>query len=147
MLDRNLILEISRDYLKDTALFVVEVKVSKTNSITVTIDGDKGVVVEDCINLSKHIEKNLDRDKEDFELTVTSFGLEEWFSLPRQFVKNIGRQIELTDNDGEKAQGVLERCDNEGIVLTTAKNKEGDKISFDKIAKARVIINFNKKKK
>lgn len=148
MIDKNLVENITNEAIQSLQrddIFVVQIKVSKNNVIEVSIDGDNGVKVEDCIELSRYIDKHLDRDKEDFELTVMSFGLEEYFTMKRQFNKNIGRDIELIDKDGEKHNGVLADVDEKGIVLTTKKDKQGKSFSFEDIDKAKVIINFKKK--
>ena len=79
MIDKNLVENITNEAkqsLQRDDIFVVQIKVSKNNVIEVSIDGDNGVKVEDCIELSRYIDKHLDRDKEDFELTVMSFGLD-----------------------------------------------------------------------
>lgn len=148
MIDKNLVENITNEAIQSLQrddIFVVQIKVSKNNVIEVSIDGDNGVKVEDCIELSRYIDKHLDRDKEDFELTVMSFGLEEYFTMKRQFNKNIGRDIELIDKEGEKHNGVLADVDEKGIILTTKKDKNGKSFSFEDIDKAKVIINFKKK--
>lgn len=148
MIDKNLVENITNEAIQSLQrddIFVVQIKVSKNNVIEVSIDGDNGVKVEDCIELSRYIDKHLDRDKEDFELTVMSFGLEEYFTMKRQFNKNIGQDIELIDKEGEKHNGVLADVDEKGIILTTKKDKNGKSFSFEDIDKAKVIINFKKK--
>lgn len=148
MIDKNLVENITNEAIQSLHrddIFVVQIKVSKNNVIEVSIDGDNGVKVEDCIELSRYIDKHLDRDKEDFELTVMSFGLEEYFTMKRQFNKNIGQDIELIDKEGDKHNGVLAEVDEKGIVLTTKKDKQGKSFSFEDIDKAKVIINFKKK--
>lgn len=148
MIDKNLVENITNEAIQSLQrddIFVVQIKVSKNNVIEVSIDGDNGVKVEDCIELSRYIDKHLDRDKEDFELTVMSFGLEEYFTMKRQFNKNIGQDIELIDKEGEKHNGVLADVDEIGIILTTKKDKQGKSFSFEDIDKAKVIINFKKK--
>lgn len=148
MVDKNLVENITNEAIQSLQrddIFVVQIKVSKNNVIEVSIDGDNGVKVEDCIELSRYIDKHLDRDKEDFELTVMSFGLEEYFTMKRQFNKNIGQDIELIDKEGDKHNGVLAEVDEKGIVLTTKKDKQGKSFSFEDIDKAKVIINFKKK--
>ncbi len=148
MIDKNLVENITNEAIQSLQrddIFVVQIKVSKNNVIEVSIDGDNGVKVEDCIELSRYIDKHLDRDKEDFELTVMSFGLEEYFTMKRQFNKNIGQDIELIDKEGEKHNGVLAEVDEKGIILTTKKDKNGKSFSFEDIDKAKVIINFKKK--
>lgn len=148
MIDKNLVENITNEAIQSLQrddIFVVQIKVSKNNVIEVSIDGDNGVKVEDCIELSRYIDKHLDRDKEDFELTVMSFGLEEYFTMKRQFNKNIGQDVELIDKEGEKHNGVLTNVDEKGVVLTTKKDKQGKSFSFEDIDKAKVIINFKKK--
>ena len=148
MIDKNLVESVTNEAIQSLQkddIFLVQIKVSKNNVIEVSVDGDNGVKVEDCIELSRYIDKHLDRDKEDFELTVMSFGLEEYFTMKRQFKKNIGQDIELVDKEGEKTNGVLASVDEKGVVVTTKKDKEGKTFSFEDIDKARVIINFKKK--
>ena len=73
MIAKELIEAISQEYLADTPLSLVKVKVSKDNDIDVTITrDDAGVTIDDCVGLSRFIESRLDRDKEDFSLTVGS---------------------------------------------------------------------------
>ena len=73
MIAKELIAAIAEEYLADTPLSLVKVKVSKDNDIDVTITReDAGVTIDDCVALSRHIESKLDRDKEDFSLTVGS---------------------------------------------------------------------------
>lgn len=147
MLDKNLIKQTSEKYLQDRPdLFIVEVRVSKNNVVEITLDGDKGVKIEDCTNLSRLLNKSFDRDKEDFELTVMSSGLGDYFSLPRQYNKNIGENIEITDKEGDVYSGILSKTTETGIILTTKKNQEGEEFLFENVEKARVIINFNKRK-
>ncbi|MBQ9253172.1 MAG: hypothetical protein IJ180_00165 [Bacteroidales bacterium] len=145
MLDKEKIRQITETCIEENNMhdkFVTEVKVSKNNVVTVVLDGDSGVKIEDCIFVSKYIESKMDRDKEDFELTVTSFGLDEYFVLPRQFKKNISQTIELINNDEERFEGVLEQATEEGVKLVTKKDKEGMNFPYTDIKKARVIIKF-----
>ncbi|MCH3924454.1 MAG: ribosome assembly cofactor RimP [Bacteroidales bacterium] len=146
MINKEKIENIVNEYLNNSELFLVDVKVSKSNKIVVTIDGDKGVVVDDCVNVSREIESKMNRDEEDFELTVTSFGLEESFRMIRQYKKNINETIEVVTKDNEKESGVLVEADDEKIVLRKnnkkKKTSEDISLSYNDIDKARVIINF-----
>lgn len=73
MIAKETVEAIAREYLENTPLTLVKVKVSKDNDIDVTITRqDAGVTIDDCVELSRHIESRLDRDKEDFSLTVGS---------------------------------------------------------------------------
>ncbi|MBP3253516.1 MAG: ribosome assembly cofactor RimP [Bacteroidales bacterium] len=142
MTDSKLIEQIVNTYTQGKELFLVSVKVTKSNVITVTVDGDKGVVIDDCILLSKYIESQLDRDKEDFELTVTSFGLGEYFTMQRQYLKNVGQQLEVVLTDGTKINGKLEKAENGKLYLSTKKQKDLTPIDFSLVEKSRVVIQF-----
>ncbi len=144
MVDKKKIELLANEYLLNKEIFLVNVKVSKNNVIVVTIDGDIGVKVDDCIELSRFIESKMNRDIEDYELTVTSFGLEQYFTMKRQYKKNIGENIEVIDTDKQKIYGVLKSVDERGITLENKnKNKKEDiVIDFDDIDKSRVVINI-----
>lgn len=75
MIDKTLVENIVEELLGGKDLFLVEVKVSKDNCIEVFIDGDNGVKIQDCIDLSRGIEARFDRESEDFQLSVLSWGL------------------------------------------------------------------------
>lgn len=77
------------------SLFLIEFSISSANKITVTLDGDNGVNLQDCIDVSRAIEHNLDREEEDFSLEVASGGAASPLKMPRQFKKNIGRTLSV----------------------------------------------------
>lgn len=79
---------------ENPSLFLIDLEFNN-NQILVVIDGDEGVSVNDCIAVSRKIEHNLDRDEEDFSLEVTSAGVTQPLTLPRQFKKNIGRKLSV----------------------------------------------------
>ncbi|MBT8377525.1 MAG: ribosome assembly cofactor RimP, partial [Bacteroidia bacterium] len=118
------------------------------------IDGDKGVLVEDCMFISRAIEHNLDREEQDFSLTVTSAGAASPLVLPRQYKKNMGRDIEIITSDSKKVSGKLENISEDSVVLKwktrepkpVGKGKttviKEETISFDNIKEAKVIIKF-----
>jgi ribosome maturation factor RimP len=74
-------------------LFLVDVSISSAFKIMVSIDGDQGVMLQDCIDLSRAIEHNLDREEQDFSLEVASVGIGTPLKLIRQYKKNIGRAL------------------------------------------------------
>lgn len=102
---------------ENNSLFLIDLKVDKNNHISVIIDGDKGVSVNDCIAVSRKIEHNLDREEEDFSLEVASAGVSHPLSLPRQYVKNIGRKLAVTTKSNEKIEGELVSVKDEAITL------------------------------
>lgn len=87
--------------------FMVEVNVSSSNHIVVVIDGDNGIPIKRCVEVSRHIEGNLDREVEDFELEVSSAGVTSPLLLARQYIKNVGRMVDVLLNSGENFQGKL----------------------------------------
>ena len=90
--------------LADSACYLVDVVIGADNAIVVEIDHDEAVSIDDCVALSQYIEQHLDRDAEDYELEVTSAGLDRPFKIVRQYRKHIGSEIELKPREG-RAQG------------------------------------------
>jgi ribosome maturation factor RimP len=76
-------------------LFLIDLTITDTYKIIVTLDGDNGVQLQDCINISRAIEHNLDREEQDFALEVASAGVSLPLKLVRQFKKNIGRTLQI----------------------------------------------------
>ena len=135
-------------------LFLIDLKISAGDDITVILDGDNGVSLQDCLDASRAIEFNMDREEHDFSLQVMSAGLSEPLSTPRQFGKNIGREIEVMLEDSSKIEGELSKVDDEKITLTLRYRKPKDigkgkvdvveekEISYSDIKKALVVIKF-----
>jgi len=154
MISKDLIIEIAEEYIKDSELFLVDVNVRPGNIISVEVDCDNGVNIDDCVTLSKHIESKLDRDAEDFELEVGSAGVTSPFKIPRQYTKNRGNEIEVLTKSGQKLTGVLKSNDDYGFILTITKmvKPEGAKrkiavdedldYKYDDIKSSKYIIKF-----
>ncbi|HJX71095.1 MAG TPA: ribosome assembly cofactor RimP [Bacteroidales bacterium] len=135
-------------------LFLIDLTVSSSNRIKVVIDSMKGITVDECARLSRTIENKLDRDEEDFDLEVSSPGLDRPLVLPFQYLKNTGRQIEVLTMEDQIIKGILRYADEEKIeVETETRNKiEGKKkkeiivkrlfFKFNEIRSAKVIITF-----
>jgi ribosome maturation factor RimP len=117
LITKEQILTLSASLLKDSSLFVTGVKIGADNHISVYIDGDKGVTIQDCVQLSRAIEESLDRSKEDFSLDVSSHGAATPLVLPRQYPRHVGREFEIRLNDGSRAEGRLVHCDEEGLKI------------------------------
>ena len=139
----------------DKDLFIVEISISASNSIRVEIDSAAGnVAIEDCISVSRNIEHNLDREEQDFELQVSSPGLDKPFRVVQQYKKNVGREVKLTPVEGDKLEGVLKSADDNGVVIETTRKErlEGKKkkvtvveehsFAYDAIKETKIIITF-----
>lgn len=134
-------------------LFLIDFSLSGENAIKIVIDGDNGVLVEDCMFVSRAIEHNIDREEFDYSLEVLSSGASTPLTLPRQYKKHIGRDLEvktLSDN----LEGELIEVNEEGVVLKwkarepkpigkgkVTVTKEAI-VAFDDIKEAKVKIKF-----
>jgi len=107
------------------------VLVEDCNKIRIVIDGDKGVLVEDCIFISRAIEHNIDRDEYDFSLEVSSAGASAALTISRQFVKNIGRVLQVRTNDNHYEAELVEATSEE--IKLKWKQREPKKIGKGKI--------------
>ena len=152
---RERVQELVDQYLETREdLFLIELKISADSNITVIIDGDQSVSLQDCLDVSRAVEFQLDREEHDFSLQVMSPGLSEPLKLPRQFAKNIGRELDVLLNDDTKIQGELKIAGEDSITLElkyrrpklVGKGKEDvieDRIiPLTEIKKALVVIKF-----
>lgn len=105
-------------------MYLVTLKVSKDNIIDVELDSDEDITIDDCVAVNDAVLEAFDRDDEDYELTVGSYGITSPFVLPRQYRKNVGYEVEVLTCDGRKLKGVLADADNEGFVLSTTVKKQ-----------------------
>lgn len=147
MIDKQEIQGIVKEFIKGTELFIVAVKVSSSNRITVLADKNEGITIDECAAIHRHIEMNIDRDKEDYELQVSSPGLDMPFAVLEQYCKNEGKKVEVIDIDGTKYSGKLKNVTDGGFELEVeltgrGKAKEITDISFnfDQVKSTRVIL-------
>ena len=98
-------------------LFLIDLDISTENSIKILIDGDNGVTLEDCIYVSRSIEHNLDRDKYDFSIEVSSSGALTPLSSIRQYIKNIGRTLLVKTRSDENYEAKLVDANSDQISL------------------------------
>lgn len=134
-------------YLADQPVFLVEVQVKKGNVINIFIDSDKGVTIDECVKITRLIESKYDRDIEDYELRVSSPGIERPFVMNRQYNKYLDREIEVITNAEIKKEGILKSISGEGIEMAVKMGKKGKEISLEKILfsdikEAKAVISF-----
>lgn len=99
------------------SLFLIDFSIGSDDKISVIIDGDEGVTLQDCIDVSRSIEHNLDREERDFSLEVASAGVSTPLKLPRQYRKNIGRKLEVETHTQEKFTGEIVDATEEYVEL------------------------------
>jgi ribosome maturation factor RimP len=147
MITENTIRGLVEEKLEESDIFLVSVKVLPSNRIKVFVDSVGGLNVKDCVAVSRHIEGSLDREKEDFELEVSSPGLSEPFQHPLQYRKNVGREIKVTIANGESVKGELMAFEGDSITIQPEKKKKKEqvepvKILLTDIIEAKTVISF-----
>lgn len=144
------ITEITETLIKDSALFLVDLKIKPTNNVKVFIDGDAGVSIEVVSKLNRALYKQIEERSlfpdGDFSLEVSSPGVDEPLKFFRQYKKNVGRKVAVTLQDEQVISGILKEADESGITLQEEIGKKKEtrevSVSFDKIKKTIVQISF-----
>jgi ribosome maturation factor RimP len=157
MIDRKEIERLVEERIQelDNGLYVVEMTISSTNVIRIEIDKiNGGVTVADCVSVSRNVEHNLDREKADFELHVSSAGLDKPFRHINQYIKNVGRTINVKTKDGRTIEGEIVKVADEKIILSAEemqllegkKKKEKVEVIYEimltEIKEANIVISF-----
>lgn len=128
---------------KNKNLFLIDFKIISGNQIRVIIDGDNGVTVKDCVEISRAIEHNLDREENDFSLEVASAGVSEPLVNLRQYKKNIGRKLSVKTKEDQIIEGQLANANDETITLKW-KTREPKPIGKGKITvQKETVLNYN----
>ena len=150
MISKEKVRALALEKIVELDYFLVDVKVSSTNEIIVLFDKDGGVGIKECLFVSRHIEGNLDRDIEDYQLTVCSPGIDKGFVVKEQYLKNIGRDVKVKTDEGNIIKGELKSYSDKNIVVEISKKKKKTKellieqiiIPTDKIKETKLIIKF-----
>jgi ribosome maturation factor RimP len=120
MINKNRVKELINDRIQELncGLFVVDLSISPSNVITVELDKMGGnVSIQDCMSVSRNVEHNLNREEEDFEIQVSSAGLDKPFRVLDQYIKNIGRPVKSVTKEGLKTEGILVEATADKIIL------------------------------
>lgn len=158
MITSQQIEKLVQECIQDTKLYIVEVSVKPTHQIYIFVDSFEGVGIDDCVNISRYVEHKLDREVEDFELHVSSAGLDLPFKVYKQYQKNIGKEVKLVKTDGEVLKGVLKTADAEQfsmeLLLSKTKKKAKDAsaelseqdtirtIPYTEVKETKIVISF-----
>ena len=136
------------------SVFLIDLTITDNFKIIVSLDGDNGVALQDCIDISRAIENNLDREEQDFSLEVASVGVGSPLKFVRQYKKNVGRTL-IVKLATETIEAELVEANDNFIILswkarepkkigkgkeTVLKNQE---IPYNEIKQAVVTVNFN----
>lgn len=157
MISKKKVIELAEQRFEelDKPLYIVDLSISSSNHIFVEIDHEtESVSIEDCVSVSRNIEHNLDREKEDFQLEVSSAGLDKPLRNFKQYIKNIGRSLKVKIPEKGKIEGKLIQADENQITLEIEKKErvEGKKkkikvienivLPYTEIGEAKVVISF-----
>ena len=133
-------------------IFLVEIRIKPTNNVKVFLDSDNGMNLDKLIQYNRKLYKDLEENSffpgGDFSLEVSSPGLDEPLKLRRQYLKNIGRGVEITSTDGVKTEGKLLQVGETEIVVEEEKGKGKKKelvqhtVPFDQIKTTKIQIKF-----
>jgi ribosome maturation factor RimP len=149
MITKDHIRKLAERHIIGTGIFLVDVRLSSTGRITVLIDRNEGVTIDDCSSMSRFISSELGEAVGDFELNVSSPGLEMPFLIIEQYRKNEGRLVEVVSNDGSQVKGTLMNITHGGFDLrvdTKEKKKEVTSVirsfNYEDVKSVKVIISF-----
>ena len=135
------------------SIFLIDLTITDAFKVIVTLDGDNGVTLQDCIDISRAIEHNIDREEQDFALEVASAGVSSPLKHIRQYKKNVGRTL-IVKLATENIEAELVEADDQKIVLawearepkkigkgkeTVQKRRE---IPYEEIKEAIVTVTF-----
>ncbi|MBK7130166.1 MAG: ribosome assembly cofactor RimP [Crocinitomicaceae bacterium] len=157
MISREKIIQLIEERIAehDQTLYLVNLKINPGNIIQVEIDKENGYVsIDDCVAVSRNIEHNLDRDAEDFELEVSSAGLDQPLRMYKQYIKNIGQKVKIKLPEKGSVEGEIKSADQNGFVIETKEKKtvEGRRkkewvvnvipLRYDEIKETKLILSF-----
>ena len=146
---------LAEQFLKDERFFIVDV-IAKSSTgkqkVLVLLDGDDGVNIDDCAELSRALGRYIEENEvieNAYVLEVSSPGLDHPLKLDRQFQKNVGRQFRIHLKDGSSVEGTLEQFNDGQLQLArnVKKTKKDQKPSLIEVAirdieKANVLVSF-----
>lgn len=120
---------IAEPILENRNLFLVDLKISKDNVIEIFADALQGMNIQTCIEVSREIETRLNRNEEDFELTVSSAGIGYPLKVEGQYKKNLNKTVEIKFQDNSKLTGILKSFNPETLTVEYEEKKvvEGKK--------------------
>lgn len=150
MISKGRVKEVALEKIVELDCFLVDVRVSSTNEIKVLFDKEEGVSIKECLFVSRYIEEKLDRDDEDYQLTVCSPGIDREFIVKEQYIKNIGREVKITTDEGDVIKGELRFYSDQNVIIERIKKQKKNKelliekitIPTEKIKETKLIIKF-----
>jgi ribosome maturation factor RimP len=116
--------------LEKPSVFLIDLKITDAFKVIVNLDGDNGVALQDCIDISRVIDGNLDREEQDFSLEVASVGVGSPLKMVRQYKKNVGRTLIVKLASETIEAELVEATDN--FIILSWKAREPKKLGKGK---------------
>ncbi len=143
MIKKQVIIDLINEHFAGTDKFMVDVKVLTGNKIEVYVDAPQHIVIADCVALSRHIEGSLDREKEDFELQVSSPGATQPFKVVEQYKKYANTQVEVTTKEGTKHKGLLLAANDDEFELEETRRQKKTLGKGNETVIEKITFNYN----
>jgi ribosome maturation factor RimP len=125
MIDKNVVTKAVDEWLQKGDYYLVDVEMTPDDRIVIEIDHADGVWIEDCADLSRHLQETLGEELGDYELEVGSAGIGQPFKVAQQYRNHIGKEVEVLQKNGQKKQGILKEVSEDGQQFTiTTKEKQ-----------------------
>jgi ribosome maturation factor RimP len=125
MIDKNVVTKAVDEWLQKGDYYLVDVEMTPDDRIVIEIDHADGVWIEDCADLSRHLQEALGEELGDYELEVGSAGIGQPFKVAQQYRNHIGKEVEVLQKNGQKKQGILKEVSEDGQQFTiTTKEKQ-----------------------
>ncbi|GAA4094902.1 ribosome assembly cofactor RimP [Mucilaginibacter panaciglaebae] len=133
-------------------VFLVSAKLHSNGKLIILIDGDKGVGIDECVQISRYVGFKLEEEdviKTAYNLEVSSPGIDTPLVQPRQYTKNIGRNLSIKMADGSKREGTLRDATEDAVIIEEKIKEKGKKaeivestIPLEQISETKVLISF-----
>ena len=120
MISKERVEKLALEKIIELNYFLVDIKINSNNDITEYFDNEEGVLIPDILKVSRHIEENMDRDIEDYQLTVCSPGIDKAFIVKEQYQKNIGRDVKIKTTEADVKKGKLISNSDDEVVIETS---------------------------
>ncbi len=154
MIDKETLKGVVEEWLKSNEYFLVDASITPDGRILVEIDCADGVWIEDCAELSRHLQARLGEELDDYELEVGSAGIGQPFKVEQQYAIHVGKSVEVLTADGKKVRGLLKSVDGRRFTVTVEQKQrvEGKKrpvmvavdmeFSMDEVKYTKYLLSF-----
>jgi ribosome maturation factor RimP len=111
MINKENIKKLVSAEIEGTDMVLVDIQISSSNNIRIVLDSIKGVTIEECVKISRFFESSFDRDEEDYQLEVSSYGIGQPLIIPIHYLKNLNKEIEVYLKNGSYQKGILKNVE------------------------------------